>query len=191
MQRYSLIEHSWGDGFEFGHVREHCDANEIYGDWYDEYGNCKGPKDRVPPMPEAMVWSLNEDMRAEVRATHERVTSSWTNLRATALYFDTFGRDAIKLCKCSPDAFVQMALQLAFYRVLFLITLQSVQKSSFQLHHFTPLTYESTAPRQYAQMRTETYRVVTDESVAFVRAMCSEESVSDNHFSYLLHSPIA
>lgn len=43
-----------------------------------------------------------------------------------------------------------------------------------QLHQFTPLTYESASARLFAEGRTETYRVVTKESVAFVRAMCDD-----------------
>lgn len=34
-----------------------------------------------------------------------------------SFYFDTFGKGLIKKVKTSPDAFVQLALQLAHYRV--------------------------------------------------------------------------
>lgn len=36
--------------------------------------------------------------------------------------FSDFGKGLIKKCKISPDAFIQLALQLAHYRVNFLIT---------------------------------------------------------------------
>lgn len=35
---------------------------------------------------------------------------------AEILKFDGFGKAFMKGCKCSPDAFMQMSLQLAFYR---------------------------------------------------------------------------
>lgn len=33
------------------------------------------------------------------------------------LIFRDFGKEKIKKCRVSPDAFIQMALQLAYYRV--------------------------------------------------------------------------
>lgn len=39
------------------------------------------------------------------------------NLDLFVLYHAEFGKGAIKKCKISPDAFIQMALQLAYYKV--------------------------------------------------------------------------
>lgn len=38
------------------------------------------------------------------------------NLDFTVYKFDDYGKTFIKQQKCSPDAFIQVALQLAFYR---------------------------------------------------------------------------
>lgn len=38
------------------------------------------------------------------------------NLDFIVYKFDVFGKTFIKKQKCSPDAFIQVALQLAFYR---------------------------------------------------------------------------
>ncbi len=51
-----------------------------------------------------------------------------------------FGKDFIKKCNVSPDAFIQMALQLAYYR-------------DIGRHH---LTYEASMTRLFREGRTET-----------------------------------
>ncbi|GAA1873704.1 choline/carnitine O-acyltransferase [Pseudonocardia ailaonensis] len=68
-----------------------------------------------------------------------------------------FGSTAIKALGVSPDAFVQMAYQLAHRRAKGL----------------TGATYESIATREYAGGRTEAMRVVTPEVVAFADALTS------------------
>ena len=84
---------------------------------------------------------------------------------------DAFGKGDIKKCKQSPDAFIQMALQLAYYK-------DSGGKFC--------LTYEASMTRLYLEGRTETVRPVTMESIAFVRAMCDpNSSVSDSLVMYL------
>ena len=73
-------------------------------------------------------------------------------------YFPHFGRQAIKECKCSPDAFLQLAMQMAGYK---------------NLGKFS-LTYESAMTRLFREGRTETVRPVTEESCKFVRAMLED-----------------
>ena len=55
----------------------------------------------------------------------------------------------------SPDAFVQMALQLGYYK----------------MHGTSKPTYESAQVRKFAYGRTETCRSVSVESVTWVQAM--------------------
>jgi carnitine O-acetyltransferase len=59
------------------------------------------------------------------------------------------------VCRCSPDAFAQLAFQLAHQRA----------------KGHVGATYESIATRQFRHGRTEAMRVVTPEVVAFVTAM--------------------
>uniref|UniRef100_A0A4W5LG76 Carnitine O-palmitoyltransferase 1, muscle isoform n=1 Tax=Hucho hucho TaxID=62062 RepID=A0A4W5LG76_9TELE len=69
--------------------------------------------------------------------------------------FDVFGKGLIKKSRTSPDAFIQLALQLAQFR----------DKGEFCL------TYEASMTRMFREGRTETVRSCTIESTAFVRAM--------------------
>ncbi|KAI9088521.1 Choline/Carnitine o-acyltransferase-domain-containing protein [Phlyctochytrium arcticum] len=75
-------------------------------------------------------------------------------------FFD-YGKDLIKKFKTSPDAYVQMAIQLAYYK----------------MHGVSRPTYESASTRKFAFGRTETCRSVSLESVAWVKAM-EDPSVS-------------
>lgn len=69
--------------------------------------------------------------------------------------FRTFGKGLIKKCKTSPDAFVQLSLQLAHYK---------------DMGKFS-LTYEASMTRLFREGRTETVRSCTTESCSFVLAM--------------------
>ena len=46
-----------------------------------------------------------------------------TDTQITVFTFDDFGKDLIKQFHLSPDGFIQMALQLTFYRWVLLMTL--------------------------------------------------------------------
>ena len=85
--------------------------------------------------------------------------------------FPTHGKGFIKKHEMSPDAYVQMALQLAH----------------FKLHGESVLTYESAHTRQFLHGRTETVRSCSNEAVAFVRAMDAMKSPGDRQTKeYLL-----
>lgn len=65
----------------------------------------------------------------------------------------------MKTARLSPDAYIQMALQLAYYR----------DYGKFSL------TYEASMTRLFREGRTETVRPCTIESAAWVKAMCNPD----------------
>ena len=69
--------------------------------------------------------------------------------------YQGYGKDLIKKFKASPDAYVQMIIQLAYHK----------------MYGVNRPTYESAATRRFQQGRTETCRSVSDESVDFCNAM--------------------
>lgn len=79
------------------------------------------------------------------------------------VHFTGYGKNAIKAHKASPDAWVQMVKQLAFFR----------------LHNRPGITYESCQTRKYLLGRTEVIRSASNESKAFCEAMLSS-SASDS-----------
>ena len=82
------------------------------------------------------------------------------------LEFAGYGKGAIKKFKCSPDAWVQMTIQLAYYKMF-----------------GKPCpTYESAQTRKYKWGRTETIRSASVESKAFVEAMESDSASDEERF---------
>lgn len=86
---------------------------------------------------------------AQVTAAHD--------LRVQA--YQGYGKGLIKKFKCSPDAYVQMIIQLAYHK----------------MYGKNRPTYESAATRKYQLGRTETTRTVSDESVSFCDAMANPD----------------
>uniref|UniRef100_A0AAY3ZUQ7 Choline O-acetyltransferase n=1 Tax=Denticeps clupeoides TaxID=299321 RepID=A0AAY3ZUQ7_9TELE len=93
------------------------------------------------------------------------------NLDMDVFKFAFYGKEFIKKQKMSPDAFIQVALQLAFYRC------NGRQVS----------TYESASIRRFRQGRVDNIRSATPEALAFARAMTDERvSPSDAEKKQLL-----
>ncbi|EXJ63896.1 carnitine O-acetyltransferase [Cladophialophora yegresii CBS 114405] len=113
------------------------------------------------PDPVALKFETNAavlDDLANAQAQFRQVIASH-DLRVQA--YQGYGKSMIKKFKCSPDAYVQMVIQLAYHK----------------MYGKNRPTYESAATRKYQQGRTETTRTVSDESVAFCNAM-ADPSIS-------------
>ena len=75
-----------------------------------------------------------------------------------------FGKNFIKSCNVSPDALIQMTLQLAYFR-------------DIGRHH---LTYEASMTRLFREGRTETVRSCSIESAAWVKSMSDPEAKNED-----------
>lgn len=107
------------------------------------------------PAVEPIVFTLDNQLRrtaAEAGAAFDRRAA---DTASTILSFPNFGADDAKRLETSPDAFVQLAFQLAHHRAVGEVG----------------ATYESVALRQYRRGRTAAMRVVTPEVRRFVATM--------------------
>ncbi len=111
------------------------------------------------PDPTPITFKLTKAVQAEVdRASKDFETVIGAHeLRVQA--YQGYGKGLIKKFKCSPDAYVQMIIQLAYYK----------------MYGKNRPTYESATTRRFQQGRTETCRTVSDDSVAFCKAMADPE----------------
>ncbi|GAB0192371.1 choline O-acetyltransferase [Grus japonensis] len=82
------------------------------------------------------------------------------NLDFIAYKFENYGKEFIKKQKISPDAYIQVALQLAFYRC----------------HRRLVPTYESASIRRFDEGRVDNIRSATLEAFAFVKAMTDDKT---------------
>ena len=114
-----------------------------------------GPFATGRPAVELVEFVLDDDLRTAVRAAGESFAAYAADTATTVVSFGDFGADRAKKLGISPDAFVQLAYQLAHQRA----------------KGHVGATYESIATRQYRHGRTEAMRVVTPEVLEFVAAM--------------------
>ena len=113
------------------------------------------------PEPQPIVFRLNDTVVSDIQraVTDFEDVIGQHELRVQA--YQGYGKNLIKQFKCSPDAYVQLLIQLAYHKMF---------------GRCRP-TYESAATRRFQQGRTETCRSVSDESVAFCTAM-ADPSIS-------------
>ncbi|GAA2432161.1 choline/carnitine O-acyltransferase [Actinomadura vinacea] len=107
------------------------------------------------PAVAPIEFILDDGLRGIVREADEAFAAYGAATATTTVSFDDFGGDRAKQLKISPDAFVQMAYQLAHKRA----------------KGCTGATYESIATRHFRHGRTEAMRVVTPEAVRFATVM--------------------
>lgn len=147
------------------HIWENNIMDEVLDHPYDEAGNCRGIIEIQPPSPQRMSWDLNnEACLSVINTAHLDAQNLLNDLKLRIYAHDHYGKGFMKTCKVSPDAYIQMALQLAYYR----------DAGRFSL------TYEASMTRLFREGRTETVRPCTIESAAWVKAMEDGKStVSD------------
>uniref|UniRef100_A0A1B6C065 Choline/carnitine acyltransferase domain-containing protein n=1 Tax=Clastoptera arizonana TaxID=38151 RepID=A0A1B6C065_9HEMI len=110
--------------------------------------------------PQHLPFKISNSLQAAIDESTNNLDKLVENLEVYAFTFKDFGKEAIKQQKFSPDSFIQMALQYAFYRI-----------------HNTPAAqYETAATRKFLHGRTETIRSCSVESVEFARTMLNPSS---------------
>ncbi|KAJ1988385.1 Carnitine O-acetyltransferase mitochondrial [Coemansia spiralis] len=105
------------------------------------------------PTPEPLTFVTPPKVVHAIEAAKERFIKVINQHQLRVLQYEGFGKDEIKKLGFSPDGFVQMAIQLGYYK----------------LYGKSRATYEAAATRKFAHGRTETCRSVSNESVSFCK----------------------
>ncbi|KAH0560073.1 hypothetical protein GP486_003408 [Trichoglossum hirsutum] len=169
-------EHSMMDGTPTHRLNDYVNA-VIFGNKLD----FSDPAIRSDlPEPQPLRFHITTELSDEISkaAKHYREVIGQHELKVQA--YQGYGKGLIKKFRTSPDAYVQIVIQLAYHK----------------MYGKNRPTYESAATRRFQLGRTETCRSVSDESVAFCDAMadpevdaktCAElfKKATDAHVKYL------
>lgn len=118
-----------------------------------------GRADRSKPRWSHLDWGLTDSAKVAINSALADARALSADIDLTVREFSKYGKGFMKKCRVSPDGFVQMALQLAYF----------MDQGRFDA------TYESSMTRLFLQGRTETIRACSIESCEFVRAMLDEK----------------
>lgn len=112
----------------------------------------------VSPTPHKLEWDLIPELKIAVRFAETRLADLIEQNEFECLDFAAYGKNFITSMGFSPDAFVQMAFQAAYYG----------------LYGRTECTYEPAMTKTYLHGRTEAIRTVSEEAVNFVQSFWAD-----------------
>ncbi|KAG6852742.1 hypothetical protein C0991_009408 [Blastosporella zonata] len=108
---------------------------------------------KIDTTPKKLEWKMSPELRVGVRFAETRISALICQNECQALEFRGYGKNFITSHGFSPDAFVQMAFQAAY----------------FGLYGQTECTYEPAMTKAFLHGRTEAIRTVQPESVNFTK----------------------
>ncbi|XP_034030719.1 peroxisomal carnitine O-octanoyltransferase [Thalassophryne amazonica] len=125
---------------------------------------------RSMPLPEELVFTVDDKVRSDISDAKQRYRETTQDLQLVVYAFTDFGKAAIKQRKLHPDTFVQLAMQLAYYKK----------------HGRPGCCYETATTRKFYHGRTETMRPCTQEAVNWCQAMMDSTRTVDAKRSAML-----
>lgn len=171
-----MAEHSYADALTVAHMWEWVTTEErMKGGMYRDDGHSKGYEDtgveqvKLTP-PVRLCWDLDDECKKVIAEAVGANKELCDDLDLMILTHSAFGKGFMKKARISPDAFFQLAMQLAYKR---------------DSGGNRALTYEASVTRLFAQGRTETVRSLSNESAAFVDAMLDPSTTPADRVSKL------
>ncbi|KAM9302990.1 peroxisomal carnitine O-octanoyltransferase isoform 2-T2 [Morus bassanus] len=131
-------------------------------------------KVRDIPWPEELVFTVDQKIIDEIGCTKEFYYKKVSDLQIVNYAFTPFGKALMRQKKLHPDTFVQLALQLAYYKC----------------HGCPGCCYETATTRRFYHGRTETVRSCTLEAVEWCKSML-DPSESTYQRLQLMHKAFA
>ncbi|CAF0927076.1 unnamed protein product [Adineta steineri] len=147
-------EHSWGDGVA---LLRFCndidqDANEHKKITSSNYQSIKST---TYDCIEKLEFTLDDKLKNEFKTSKENYNEFVSKFNVDVYQEPVLGKNLLKKSALSPDAIMQLGIQMAYYK----------------LHHRFVSTYESCSTAVYKHGRTETIRPVTNETKSFIETL--------------------
>ncbi|KAM5236783.1 peroxisomal carnitine O-octanoyltransferase [Ctenodactylus gundi] len=144
-------DHAPYDAMVMVHIAHYVDERIL-----EAEGRWKGSeKVRDIPLPEELVFTVDKKILNAISQAKAQHLKEASDLQVAAHAFMSFGKMLTKKNSLHPDTFVQLALQLAYYR----------------LHGRPGCCYETAMTRYFYHGRTETVRSCTMEAVRWCQSM--------------------
>jgi carnitine O-acetyltransferase len=105
--------------------------------------------------PTQLSFETSSEIDKAIKTATSKFDTNISNVDLRVVSYEAYGKNLVKTFGVSPDAYAQMAIQLAY----------------FKMYGVCRATYESAQTKKYRYGRTETCRSVSVESVAWVKAM--------------------
>ncbi|KAE8750338.1 hypothetical protein FOCC_FOCC002898 [Frankliniella occidentalis] len=109
--------------------------------------------------PRLLGWNVDSTTRRHLDEAAKAIDSMIDDLDFYVYRFNDYGKEFIKSCKCSPDAYIQLALQLTYIRLFGKPT----------------ATYESASLRRFQNGRVDCIRAATCEAWEWAAAMLQQK----------------
>eukprot|EP00002_Diphylleia_rotans_P040530 TRINITY_DN962_c0_g1_i1.p1 TRINITY_DN962_c0_g1~~TRINITY_DN962_c0_g1_i1.p1 ORF type:complete len:738 (+),score=126.11 TRINITY_DN962_c0_g1_i1:133-2346(+) len=162
------VEPSWGDVSIFTHITDYVFGAEKSFD-YLKWESAEEVAAATPVGFQELTWKLDERTLGAIKGASASLQAEIDLFDIQVLMFNTFGKGFIKKASFSPDAFCQMAMQLAYYR----------------LHKKFANSAETASTVRFQYGRSDLVRVLSDQAIKFVLGMCNERTLANERLELL------
>ncbi|XP_065575032.1 choline O-acetyltransferase-like [Artemia franciscana] len=132
-----------------------------------ESGKIHLVENRTAKIPKKLIWKLEKCLQQEIDNIGTELDREMENLDVLIHTYDGYGKELVKKISISPDVFIQVVLQLTYYRI----------------YGRLGATYESASTRRFRKGRVDCIRAATPEALEWVKAMTSEGALNEERLS--------
>ncbi|KAF4037652.1 Choline/Carnitine o-acyltransferase [Phytophthora infestans] len=152
-------QHAWADALVVVRLFDYC-IKYVNENFKAKFANRADLKPTLNLKPKRLDWVLDNAAYTAIECASAAVGKMIHTSDIATMQFNHYGSAFLKRYKLTPDFFMQMAIQLAHYK----------------MHIKVPAVYETAHTRMFYHGRTETIRSLSKESLTFVKTMESNAS---------------